>query len=232
MATYTDTPSGLGYERSDLNGWTDGDPVYIVLHGQGGSPATFQANYEAAWGSPPGRLIFPEGPDEHANGYRWIDQTQGDASDWLAELEALRPTIATFVQSMQDDAPNSVVVVGGESQGCMVAIDHVVFEGDSRACSGWVMYHPTPFVSGESFPGTTDHVEVGHADGDPLVPFADAQTVAGKLIDAGITRKRANCTNTTNSVLRKAKDYDQHSPPPDGWRGEFCKGARKYAGCL
>lgn len=221
------------YTVDDLGGFTDGDPVFMVLHGVGSSELQVRSIYTLAWPGSRARLICVRGPEQlgPAN-FQWFNQIPGDHPGNYLRLSALRVLMTQFVQNRQIEVPNSRFIIGGWSQGITVGLDQLT-RGFQTVFGtvGWVLTYPdTPIA--RAFPAAVGprFVEAGHAIDDPFVPIDHARGVRDDLVAAGYITRDAACNDDASLMLREIP-WSMHTPPPPGaavnhWRSVF-----KHDGC-
>ena len=181
---------------------SDKPPTVVLLHGFGAPGDDLVALAEAI--DAPVRFVFPEAPLELGGLY-------GDSRAWwlldLARLEdelrrgiprdrrdeipdglpAARKQVLRLVEQVESRLPASKLVLGGFSQGAMLALDvalHreqppaalVLMSGTLLAASLWEPLLPK--LAGVP-------VLMSHGRGDGLLPFGIAEVLRDKLVAAG-----------------------------------------------
>ena len=200
----------LGGLRCRVTGGTDGagagnGPVVVLLHGFG-APGGDLVPLGQALPVPEGtRFIFPEAPLELPWGYdsrAWwlIDMEKleramrtGAARDLAGDvppgLLSAREHVASLLLEIEGAlaAPAERVIIGGFSQGAMLACD--VALRSARPPAGLVLMSSTILAEDEWLPLLPARaglpVFMSHGTSDPLLPFAAAERLRGLLQDAG-----------------------------------------------
>ncbi len=188
---------------SDDNGGGDG-PVVVLLHGFG-APGDDLVPLARAFGLPAAvRFVFPAAPltlpaffgDSRA---WWMidmerlerDMADGGHSDRRderpAELPAARKLITDVLAHVQDTLTPSHLVLGGFSQGAMLAMD--VLLHSERSLAGCVLLSGTLINASEWRAKLAAHASTpvfqSHGEGDPLLAFDAADELRRMLVDAG-----------------------------------------------
>lgn len=112
----------------------DGPPTLILLHGYGSSAARWEPFTRTIWLPAGGRYVFPDAPevtvppDGPSDGRAWwrLDLAAHiPPGRTVPDLSATRPpglrVAAGLVRELVEDSPRGTVVLGGFSQGAMVA---------------------------------------------------------------------------------------------------------------
>jgi phospholipase/carboxylesterase len=181
-----------------------GPPTLVLLHGYGSSAEQWAPFTQTIHWPAPGRFVFPQGPEVMVR----TDGAVGGRAWWPLDLAAYVPTgqaaadlssarplglqaTATLVEDLIDDrrvVPRGPVVLGGFSQGAMVA-GEVAFT--SRVplsalivLSGTLVDEPVwarHFSERRSLP-----VFLAHGRQDRTLPFAAADRMRQSLVAAGL----------------------------------------------
>ena len=189
---------------SDREGGGDG-PVVVLLHGFG-APGDDLASLWRVMGVPQGtRFVFPAAllslADEgYAGGRAWwrIDMAaiqRGDrprATDVPVGLEAARAAVEAVVDHIEGDwkVPASRVLLGGFSQGAMLAIDVALLRKASLA--GVAVLSGTLIAATEwathlaALPKPAPPFFQSHGAADPILPYALAEVLRDTLTKAGL----------------------------------------------
>jgi phospholipase/carboxylesterase len=197
-----------------LAGGTDGDgggegPVVILLHGFG-APGDDLVPLWRALGAPPGtRFVFPEAPvklgPEYGGGraWWWIDlnerilrRARGAALDVNEVPEGLvgaRAKVAAFATEAIATLrpPPGKVVLGGFSQGAMLALDVALHATDTLARLAGVVVLSGTHIAAQEWAARYDArrglpVFMSHGQTDELLPFAVAEGLRDTLRAHGI----------------------------------------------
>ena len=191
---------------TDGHGGGDG-PLVILLHGFG-APGDDLVGLAPMLEVPEGtRFAFPQGPLELGGLFG------GARAWWMLDLEALerqlsagetrdrsdeepeglrevRARMAEFLAEIDDRlAPaDGRVVLGGFSQGAMVALDTALHQ--DRPLSGLVLLSGTLLASDDWIPRMPARAGLpvlqSHGRSDPLLPFSVADKLHGELERAGL----------------------------------------------
>jgi phospholipase/carboxylesterase len=177
----------------------------ILLHGFGAPGDDLVSLARVIDGKPGTRFVFPEAPlDLGGGGRAWwnIDMmrlqmsmmsgTPRDTSEVPEGLDTARAAVTALVRDVGKElgapAEGAGVVLGGFSQGAMLALD-VALRSD-LALSGLVLLSGTIVAENEWLPllpkRKTTPVLQSHGDGDPLLPFNTAERLRDELRKAGL----------------------------------------------
>lgn len=195
----------LGQLTVHLTGGTDreggGDgPLVVLLHGFG-APGTDLVPLWRELGAPPGtRFAFPEAPlalDAYGDARAW----------WMIDLEKLEAALAggelrdltrdvpeglaearERVNAMLDQLDAPQIVLGGFSQGAMLALDVALHS--ERRLAGLALMSGTLLAEHEWLPLMPRRaglrVVQSHGRLDPLLPFSIAERLRNELTAAGL----------------------------------------------
>ena len=186
----------------DRNGGGDG-PLVVLLHGFG-APGTDLIPLSRVLDVPREvRFAFPEAPldlgPEYAGGraWWWIDmmkiqlaQMRGEVIDRLNDVpEGIAEARAKVRAMLEEIAPPATkLVLGGFSQGAMLACD--VTLRTARPVAGLAMLSGTLISKEEWAPLASKRAGlktlVTHGQGDPILPFAQAESLREFLKGAGL----------------------------------------------
>jgi phospholipase/carboxylesterase len=181
-----------------------GPPTFVLLHGYGSSAEGWAPFTQTIRWAAPGRFVLPQGPevmvrtDGAPNGRAWwpLDLRSfvtagGSAPDLSAARPAGLEVAASLVEDLLGDrasVPRGPVVLGGYSQGAMVASE-VAFR--SRVpLAALIILSGTP-VDERSWESHFDDrrglpVFIAHGRQDSTLPFASADRFRQKLAAAGL----------------------------------------------
>jgi phospholipase/carboxylesterase len=202
----------LGPLRARIAGGTDREgggegPVVVLLHGFG-APGDDLVPLSRVIAAPPGtRFVFPEAPVSleaigFGQGRAWwmldmerlmelqrgrpadVDALRTRVPDGLAEA---RGALGSMLDDLVDALRPSQLVLGGFSQGAMLACD-VALRSD-RALAGLVLMSGTLIAEQEwlaLFPGRKGlPVFQSHGRADALLPYANAEALRDHMLAAG-----------------------------------------------
>jgi phospholipase/carboxylesterase len=199
----------LGTLRARIAGGTDREgggtgPVVVLMHGFG-APGTDLVPLWRELSVPQAvRFVFPEAPLELGfDGRAWwhIDMarlqdrfTPGVAERLMAEvpdgIDAARSAVLSLLDALERDfsAQPETVVIGGFSQGAMLATDIVLRStrefGGLAVLSGTVISHAEWLPLMPARRGLP--VLQSHGRADPVLPFAIAERLRDELTAAGL----------------------------------------------
>lgn len=191
-------------------GGTDGEaggegPVVVLMHGFG-APGFDLVDLGQMLELPSDvRFVFPEAPlslgPGFAGGRAWwmIDlsvleaRERGEVVDRSRDVPEALPAISARVQATLDAVEAQLgvdgrqIVLGGFSQGSMLALDVALTR--ERPLAGLVLWSSTLIAAPRWEPclGRLSGLPVlqSHGTGDPLLPYAQAEKLAGLLGEAG-----------------------------------------------
>jgi phospholipase/carboxylesterase len=162
------------------------DRLWVMLHGLGDSIEGYRWMPEAL-GLPWMNYALVNAPDEYYGGYSWFDFA-GDMTPGVLRSRKLMVELLDHLQGQ--GFPTEATILGGFSQGCLVAID--VGLRYCRACagivgiSGWV-YEPRQLLE-EMVPDARQRaVLMTHGTLDPMIPFKAVHQEVQKLTAAGLS---------------------------------------------
>jgi phospholipase/carboxylesterase len=187
------------------NGTEDG-PIVVLLHGFG-APGDDLVSLSRALDAPPNtRFVFPEGPIElghqYSSGRAWwrIDleqrlrrQERGERQD-IAEvpegLPGARASVAALLSGIEAELhpPPGKVVLGGFSQGAMLALDVALHS--THALAGLALMSTT-HIAAEQWASRFEQrrglpVFMSHGMEDALLPFSVAEGLRETLTAQGM----------------------------------------------
>lgn len=194
----------LGGLTTHIVGPADATTTCVLMHGFG-APGTDLVSLARALRAPV-RFVFPEAPLELGGMYGaarawWLldlarieaDMRRGRPSDRSQEVPAglaeARAQISELLDALEADAAGREhrLVIGGFSQGAMMAVDAAVHRPAPPAglvlMSGTVIAEPVWAPRYASLRGV--RVMQSHGTHDPLLPFAVAETLRDRLVAAG-----------------------------------------------
>jgi phospholipase/carboxylesterase len=181
-----------------------GPPTLVLLHGYGSSAGRWAPFTQTIQWPPSGRFLFPQGPeitvppDGPVDGRAWwrldlVSHVPPGKS--IADLSGIRPrglaVAARMVEDLLEDrrtVPRGPVVLGGYSQGAMVASEVafrskvplsalVILSGTLVDERSWESH----FRERQGLP-----VFLAHGRADPVLPFEAADRFRQKLEAAGL----------------------------------------------
>jgi phospholipase/carboxylesterase len=206
----------LGGLKVRLTGGTDGrgggdGPVVVLLHGWG-APGDDLVPLGSEIDAPPGtRFVFPEAPlalqtgfggPSSASGRGWwmldIEKRQreiaaGRARDLSREvpkgLAEARAKVVALLDELERRAGAKQIVLGGFSQGAMLACDVALHSG--KPLAGLVLLSGTLLAQDEWMPLMPKRkglrVFQSHGSMDQLLPFFMAESLRDLLMQAGLS---------------------------------------------
>ena len=187
------------------DGQGDGDgPAVVLLHGFG-APGDDLVSLGRVLEVPSGaRFVFPEAPRSlpgYGEGRAWwmIDLAElqrslasGEARDRTREvpagLAAAREQVVSMLDALAQSLRPSKVVLGGFSQGAMLACDVALRTG--RALAGLALLSGT-FLAEDEWRPLMDRREglpafLSHGSSDPMLPFAQSERLRDALAGSGL----------------------------------------------
>ncbi|MCL2777317.1 MAG: dienelactone hydrolase family protein [Polyangiaceae bacterium] len=200
-------------QPDEANHKGDGEPplTVILLHGFG-APGDDLVGLAASLGAPPGTtLLFPEAPKRvsdfvllpfmgNARAWWMIDIRSFERaiagnllSDLVREvpegLDSARDDLSKMIDALErQGTPSSRIVLGGFSQGSMLATDFVL--RDARSFRGLVIFSGTLIAEDEWRPRMQARAGLAvfqsHGNADPILPYGVATTLRRELEGAGL----------------------------------------------
>lgn len=196
----------LGDLEVRLTGETGDGPIVVMLHGFGAPGDDLVPLGEVLAGAAPGaRFVFPAAPLAlpsffgESRAWWMIDMEalerdmavgvprdrSAEVPDGMAEANA---RIMALLAALPDEVGGGPLVLGGFSQGAMLACDVALRSGVPLA--GLALLSGTFLAAGEWRPRMADRsglrVFQSHGRRDPLLPFAAAERLKGELTAAGL----------------------------------------------
>jgi phospholipase/carboxylesterase len=125
-------------------------------------------------------------PDEYYGGYSWFDFT-GDMTPGVLRS---RQRLFDLLEALDEKGfRNEETIIGGFSQGCLMAIDVGLRYPKTPAgivgISGWV-FAPDQLLAEMAPDARERHILMTHGTLDPMVPFKAVERETAKLRDAGL----------------------------------------------
>jgi phospholipase/carboxylesterase len=176
-----------------------GPPTLVLLHGFGSSAEEWMPFTRTIEWPAPARFVFPQGPEltARAGGRAWwpLDLGGATADDGAADLSRSRPpglapaagAVAALLRRLAW-SPGGDVVLGGFSQGAMVASE-VAFRSSARIAA-LVLLSGTPIDEGSWRSGYASRrglpVFIAHGRSDPVLPFSGSERIQRELVSAGL----------------------------------------------
>lgn len=173
----------------------EGSLVVVLVHGYGSRPEDL-APFAARTDLPPGtRVLLPRAPAElrpprgREGGRMWWD-FPGNFSDLRRQrLDGVREAQRALSRWLdQETRPTDRVVLGGFSQGAMLALDLAAH--DPRPLAGLMLSSGTLMDEAELRPRLAARaglpVRITHGRADDVLPFARAQDLRALLVASGL----------------------------------------------
>lgn len=172
-----------------------GPTVVVLLHGYGSRPEDLSAFAERT-DLPPGTRVLlpraptpthpPHGPEGGAMWWSFPHDFHDLRAQHLPGVAEARAHVIAFLDRHLH--PGDRVVLGGFSQGAILALD--VAAHDPRPLAGLVLLSGTLMDEAELVPHLASRrglpVRVAHGRSDDILPFARAQDLRGSLESAGL----------------------------------------------
>jgi len=159
--------------------------LWVMMHGLGDSIEGYRWMPEAI-DLPWMNYALVNAPDEYYGGYSWFDF----AGDMTPGVLRSRQLLFTLLDELrQQGYPTETTILGGFSQGCLVAVDVGLRYPQAPAgivgISGWV-FEPQRLLE-EMAPDARDRrVLMTHGTLDPMVPFRAVHEEVKKLTASGL----------------------------------------------
>ncbi|HET7542540.1 MAG TPA: hypothetical protein VFK05_21870 [Polyangiaceae bacterium] len=199
----------LGTLTAHVTGGTDREgggtgPVVVLLHGYGAPGTDLVPLWRELAVAREVRFVFPEAPlDLGFGGRAWwpIDMarlqdrySEAAVEQLIAEvppgIDAARAALLELLATLERDfaAPPEQTLIGGFSQGAMLATDTVL--RTTRAFGGLALLSGTLISHDEWLPLMSARrglpVLQSHGRADPVLPFALAERLRDELVSAGL----------------------------------------------
>jgi len=172
-----------------------GPTVVVLLHGYGSRPEDFAAFAERT-DLPPGTRVLlpraptsthpPHGPEGGAMWWSFPHDFHDLRTQHLPGVAEARAHVSAFLD--REIRPGDRVVLGGFSQGAMLALD--VAAHDPRPLAGLVVLSGSLMDQAELLPHLASRrglpVRIAHGRGDDILPFSRAEDLRGALESAGL----------------------------------------------
>ncbi len=172
-----------------------GPAVVVLLHGYGSRPEDF-AGFAERTDLPTGTRVLlpraptathpPHGPEGGAMWWSFPHDFHDLRGQHLPGVDVARAYVSAFLD--RETRPGDRVVLGGFSQGAMLALD--VAAHDPRPLAGLVVLSGSLMDEAELVPHLASRrglrVRVAHGRGDDILPFSRAQDLRAALETAGL----------------------------------------------
>ncbi|MCU0788570.1 MAG: serine esterase [Verrucomicrobia bacterium] len=159
--------------------------LWVMLHGLGDSIDGYRWMPEAM-DLPWMNYALVNAPDEYYGGYSWFDFA-GDMTPGV--LRSRKLLFALLDELRSRGHPTEKTILGGFSQGCLMAVDVGLRYPQAPAgivgISGWV-YEPGQLLEEMTADARQRAVLMTHGTLDPMIPFAAVRAEVRKLIAAGL----------------------------------------------
>jgi phospholipase/carboxylesterase len=159
--------------------------LWIMLHGLGDSIDGYRWMPEAM-DLPWMNYLLVNAPDEYFGGYSWFDFA-GDMTPGV--LRSRKLLFKVLDEQHAAGFPIEEMIVGGFSQGCLMALDVGLRYPQAPAgivgISGWV-YEPEQLIQQLPPDGRARRILMTHGTLDPMVPFAAVRDQVSLLTKAGL----------------------------------------------
>ena len=159
--------------------------LWVMMHGLGDSIEGYRWMPEAM-ALPWMNYALVNAPDEYYGGYSWFDFA-GDMTPGVLRSRKLLFELLDHFQA-RGYSPEQMIV-GGFSQGCLMAMDVGLRYSHSPAgiigISGWI-YEPSQLIQEIAPEALGRRVLMTHGTMDPMIPFTAVRNEVQKLIAAGL----------------------------------------------
>jgi phospholipase/carboxylesterase len=178
----------------------DSGPVCVLLHGWGAPGDDLVGVTE--WIDAPGwRWVFPaapmkSGPDDPAGRAWWkldLDAFERSSADDRADekppgLPSARAQVRALLDAVAKAMPGAPIVLGGFSQGAMLALDVALH--DPRPLAGLILMSGTLINAAEWTPRMAARAGLpvlqSHGRSDPLLSFRAAEALRDLMLEGGL----------------------------------------------
>ena len=159
--------------------------LWMMMHGLGDSIEGYRWMPQAI-DLPWMNYVLVNAPDEYYGGYSWFDFA-GDMAPGVLHSRAL--LFALLDELRHQGYPTETTIVGGFSQGCLMAVDVGLRYPQAPAgivgISGWV-FEPERLLAELTADARERRVLMTHGTLDPMVPFNAVREEVKRLTAAGL----------------------------------------------
>jgi phospholipase/carboxylesterase len=161
------------------------DRLWVMLHGLGDSINGYRWMPEAM-ALPWMNYALVNAPDEYYGGYSWFDF----AGDMTPGVLRSRGLLSQLMDELCGKGfPSELTILGGFSQGCLMAVDVGLRYPRSFAgivgISGWV-FEPQLLLQEMAADARKRSVLMTHGTQDPMIPFKAVHQEIRKLMESGL----------------------------------------------
>ena len=155
------------------------DLAVVLLHGYGAPGTDLVALGDVIDAPPKTAFIFPEGPVSLVQGGRAWYHPSGE------RLEETRNQIHQLIADITRTSPDCDIVIGGFSQGAILA-SNLLVEADNSRLKGVILFSPAfdlshPPTGNQPLP----HVLISHGRSDQVLPFSESEQLRAELQSLG-----------------------------------------------
>lgn len=160
--------------------------MWLMMHGLGDSIEGYRWMPEV-FDLPWMNYALVNAPDDYFGGYSWFD-INGDMGPGIRRSRA---ALLRLLEELESKGyPAEKTVIGGFSQGCLMAVDVGLRCSKPPAgivgISGWI-FEPENLLSEMAPDGRERRLLMTHGTLDPIVPFAPVQAGVRELIGKGLS---------------------------------------------
>jgi phospholipase/carboxylesterase len=151
------------------------DLAVVLLHGYGASGSDLVALGDVIDAPPKTAFLFPEGPISLEQGGRAWYRPSG------ARFGETRHQICQFIANITRTSPDCDIVIGGFSQGAILA-SNLLTEAENSRLKGVILYSPAfdlshPPSDNQPLP----HVLIAHGRSDRVLSFSESEKLRAEL---------------------------------------------------